>query len=565
MDEKKIDEKSEEEAKNSSNFIIDIIDGDLESGKRESIVTRFPPEPNGYLHIGHAKSICLNFGVAKQYGGRCHLRFDDTNPEKEDTEYTNSIQEDVKWLGFDWGDNLYYASDYFEKLYQFAVQMIKEGTAFVCSLSGDEVKKNRGTATGAGVESPYRNRSVEENLELFSKMRNGEFKDGEQMLRAKIDMAHPSVLLRDPVLYRIKHMDHHRKGSEWCIYPMYDFAHGFSDAIEGITHSLCTLEFEAHRPLYNWLLDAIHIEKGPQQIEFARLNLSYTVMSKRKLMQLVDENLVNGWDDPRLPTISGLRRRGYTPESIRDFADRIGVAKRDSMVDIALLEHCIREDLNRWVPRRMGVLNPLKMVVTNYNDSEVEYFDAMNNPEKESDGTRKVPFSKELWIERDDFREVAPRKWRRLAPGKEVRLRSAYYVTLTDIIKDETGEVVEIHCTYDPESKGGWTEDERKVRGTIHWVSVAHAAEVEVRLYEPLFTVENPLNTEEDKDFKEYINPESLSVVQGFVEPLIAEFKPEQRFQFERLGYFVVDKESTPEKIVINRVVSLKERFKPKN
>ena len=564
MENKKIDAVAEEE-KSSSHFIADIIDGDIADGKRDYIVTRFPPEPNGYLHIGHAKSICLNFGIAKQYGGRCHLRFDDTNPEKEDTEYTESIQEDVKWLGFDWGDNLFYASDYFEKLYQFALMMIKEGTAFVCSLSADEVRQSRGTATGAGKESPYRNRSIEENLDLFERMRKGEFKDGEHMLRAKIDMSHPNVLLRDPVIYRIRHIEHHQKGNEWPIYPMYDFAHGFSDAIEGITHSLCTLEFEAHRPLYNWLLDAVHIEKGPQQIEFARLNLSYTVMSKRKLMELVNENLVNGWDDPRMPTISGLRRRGYTPASIRDFADRIGVAKRDSMVDIALLEHCLREDLNAWVPRRMGVLNPLKMVITNYPDDSVEHFDAMNNPEKESDGTRKVPFSKVLWVEKDDFREVAPRKWRRLAPGKEVRLRSAYYVTLNDIIKDESGEVIEIHCTYDPDSKGGWTEDGRKVRGTIHWVSAPHALTVEVRIYDSLFTIENPLGGEDGKNFKEYINPESLSVVQGFVEPLLAEFKQEQRFQFERLGYFVVDKESTPEKMVINRVVSLKERFKPKN
>ena len=561
METKKID-NTEEEANTSSNFITDIIDGDLASGKRESIVTRFPPEPNGYLHIGHAKSICLNFGIAQKYGGRCHLRFDDTNPEKEDVEYTKSIQEDVKWLGFEWGDNLYYASDYFEKLYQFAVLMIKEGRAYVCSLSTEEVRKNRGTATASGIESPYRNRTVEENLTLFEKMRKGEFQDGEHMLRAKIDMAHPNVLMRDPVLYRIKHMKHHRKGSEWVLYPMYDFAHGFSDAIEGITHSLCTLEFEAHRPLYNWLLDAVHIEKGPQQIEFARLNLSYTVMSKRKLMELVETKLVNGWDDPRMPTISGLRRRGYTPESIREFADRIGVAKRDSMVDIALLEHCVRDDLNAWVPRRMGVLNPLKMTITNYPDDTVEYFEAMNNPEKESDGTRKVPFSKEVWIERDDFREVAPRKWRRLAPGKEVRLRSAYYVTLTEIIKDDNGEVIEIYATYDPASKGGWTEDGRKVRGTIHWVSVAHAKEVEVRLYEPLFTVENPLSSEDGKDFKEYINPDSCTVIRAYAEPLLADFPALQRFQFERLGYFVLDRESTSEKMILNRIVSLKESFK---
>ncbi len=546
----------------SSHFITDIIDADLASGKRTEVITRFPPEPNGYLHIGHAKSICLNFGIAEQYNGRCHLRFDDTNPEKEDTEYTDSIKEDVKWLGFDWGEHLYHASDYFERLYQFAVQMIKEGKAFVCSMTPEEVRESRGTATASGTPSPYRNRSVEENLDLFERMKNGEFEEGTHMLRAKIDMAHPNVLMRDPVMYRIKKMSHHRTGTKWSIYPMYDFAHSLSDAIEGITHSICTLEFEAHRPLYNWFVEAAHIENGPQQIEFARLNLSYTVMSKRKLMQLVEEKLVSGWDDPRMPTISGLRRRGYTPAAIRDFADRIGVAKRDSMVDIALLEHCVREDLNRWVPRRMGVINPLKLVITDYPADKVEYFSAMNNPEDESAGTREVPFSRELWIDRDDFREIPPRKWRRLTPGKEVRLRSAYYVTVTEVIKNDAGEVVELRCSHDPASRGGWTDDGRKVKGTIHWVSAAHAVSVDVRLYEHLFTVENPLAG--DKDFKEYINPDSCTVKHAYAEPSVAAFHAGDHFQFERVGYFVVDRDTDAEKIVLNRVVSLKESFKPK-
>ena len=553
--------ETKEKSTESLNFIENIIDDDLESGKHDSIVTRFPPEPNGYLHIGHAKSICLNFGIAKKYNGTCHLRFDDTNPEKEDVEYVDSIQDNVRWLGFDWGDNLFYASEYFEQLYEWAVKMIKEGKAFVCSQTAEEMRRDRGTAKGAGVESPYRNRSVEENLDLFERMKSGEFKEGEHMLRAKIDMAHPNVLMRDPVMYRIIHKSHHRTGDKWCIYPTYDFTHGQSDAIEKITHSLCTLEFEAHRPLYDWFLDTIKPEARPRQIEFARLNLTRTVMSKRLLMKLVEEGHVKGWDDPRMPTIAGLRRRGYTPESIREFADRIGLAKRDSTVSIDLLEHCVREDLNARALRFMGVADPLKVIVTNYPEDQVEEFDAVNNPEDESAGTRKVPFSRELWIEKSDFMEEPVKKFRRLAPGKEVRFRSAYYLTCTDFVKDENGEVTEVHCTYDPASKGGWTDDGRKVKGTIHWVSAKHCVPVETRLYDHLFTVDNPMDAEEGKTFLDYLDPQSLKIVTTMAEPNIKSLKTGDKFQFERVGYFCVDPETTEDKIVLNRIVTLKDKW----
>jgi len=550
-----------EKSSESVNFIKNIVEDDLKSGKHAKIITRFPPEPNGYLHIGHAKSICLNFGMARDYEGTCHLRFDDTNPEKEDVEYVDSIQEDVKWLGFDWGDNLFYASGYFEQLYEWAVKLIKEGKAFVCSQTTEEMRRDRGTAKGSGVESPYRNRTVEENLDLFKRMRSGEFKEGECMLRAKIDMSHPSVLLRDPVMYRIIHKNHHRTGDKWCIYPTYDFAHGQSDAIEGITHSLCTLEFEDHRPLYGWFLDEIKPKARPRQIEFARLNLTRTVMSKRLLMKLVAEGHVNGWDDPRMPTIAGLRRRGYTPESIRDFAERIGLAKRDSTVSIDLLEHCIREDLNAKALRFMGVADPLKVVVTNYAQDLVEEFDAANNPEDESAGTRKVPFSRELWVERSDFMEEPVKKFRRLAPGKEVRFRAAYYLTCTDFVKDEKGNVTEVHCTYDPASKGGWTDDGRKVRGTIHWVSAKHCVPVETRLYDHLFSVDNPMDAQEGKTFLDYLDTESLKTVTTMAESNIISLRSGDKFQFERVGYFCVDKDTTTDKIVINRIVTLKDKW----
>ncbi|NOY89435.1 MAG: glutamine--tRNA ligase/YqeY domain fusion protein, partial [FCB group bacterium] len=486
-----------------SNFIKNIIEEDIKNNKNEGkVITRFPPEPNGYLHIGHAKSICLNFGLAAQYHGRCHLRFDDTNPSKEEMEYIDSIKEDIKWLGFDWGEHLYYASDYYEKLYDYAVQLIKLGKAYVCSLSTEEIRKYRGTLTEPGKESPYRNRSIEENLDLFQRMRNGEFEDGSHVLRAKIDMSSGNLNMRDPVLYRIKHATHHRTGDRWCIYPMYDFAHCLSDSIEGITHSICTLEFEDHRPLYDWILDELQTPNHPQQIEFARLDLTYTVMSKRKLLELVEEGYVSGWDDPRMPTISGLRRRGYTPESIRVFSDRIGVAKkRGSIVDIALLEHCLREDLNKKALRVMAVLNPLQVIIDNYPEDKVEELEAVNNPEDDSMGTRKVPFSKEIYIERDDFREDPPKKYFRLAPGREVRLKHAYFIKCEKVVKDEqTGEVVALHCTYDPETRGGSAPDGRKVRGTLQWVSTAHAVEAEVRMYEHLFTKENPLDNKEGED-----------------------------------------------------------------
>ena len=555
-----INEIKNQEEKSSVNFIRAIIDADLESGKHKEIQTRFPPEPNGYLHIGHAKSICLNFGLAKLYGGKCNLRFDDTNPEKEDVEYVDSIQDDIRWLGFK-PDKVLYASSYFDQLYEWAVELIKKGKAFVCQQTLEEMRRDRGTATGAGKESPWRNRSVEENLDLFERMKNGEFNEGEYMLRAKIDMAHPNVLLRDPVMYRIRKVNHHRTGNKWCIYPTYDFTHGQSDAIEGITHSICTLEFEAHRPLYEWFLEAIGIEKKPQQIEFARLNLTNTVMSKRFLKKLVDEKYVSGWDDPRMPTIAGIRRRGYTPESIRDFAERVGVAKRNSTVSLALLEHCVREDLNKKAERFMGVFEPLKVVITNYPDDLTEEFEAVNNPEDENSAKRLVSFSKELYIERKDFMEEPPAKFHRLAPGKEVRLRSAYYITCTEVIKNEDGSIKELHCTYDPATKGGWSGDGRKVKGTIHWVNARNCLKIEARIYENLFEMEDPFEVEEGHDFIENMNKNSLQIVDAYAETNLKNLEIGKQFQFERVGYFCIDKDSTPEKIVVNRIVTLKDSF----
>ncbi len=546
------------------NFIRNIVAQDLKDNKNNGrVVTRFPPEPNGYLHIGHAKSICLNFGIAAENkGGICNLRFDDTNPGKEDIEYVESIIEDVRWLGFDWDDRLFYASDYFEQLYQYAVQLIKAGKAYVCSLSADEIRESRGTLTTPGKESPYRNRSVTENQDLFERMRAGEFEDGSHVLRAKIDMASPNVLMRDPTLYRIRRIPHHRTGDKWCIYPMYDFAHCLSDSIEGITHSLCTLEFEINRQLYDWILDELNVDCHPQQIEFARLNLSYTVLSKRKLVELVDGKYVSGWDDSRMPTISGLRRRGYTPDSIRNFCDRIGVARRDSMVDIALLEYSIREDLNKRAQRVMGVLRPLKVVIDNFPENKVEELDALNNPEDPAMGTRKIPFSCVIYIEQDDFLEDPPKKFFRLAPGREVRLRYAYYITCVRIVKDEkTGQVVELHCTYDPDTRGGSSPDGRKVKATLHWVSAAHAIKAETRLYEHLFIKENP-DEEKDVDFKTYLNPNSLETLPFFVEPSLSGAAPGSRYQFERLGYFCVDSEdSSDQALIFNRTVTLRDTW----
>lgn len=547
-----------------TNFIEEIITRDLETNKYGGRVhTRFPPEPNGYLHIGHAKAALLNYGLAEKYGGLFNLRFDDTNPTKEDVEYVESIKEDLAWLGCKWDDRLFYASDYFERLYEYAVRLIEKGLAYVCDLSPEEIREYRGTLTEPGRESPYRNRPVAENLDLFRRMRAGEFPEGSRVLRAKIDMASPNLNMRDPVIYRIMHVPHHRTGDKWCIYPMYDFAHPLSDAIEGITHSVCSLEFEDHRPLYDWFLEALEIEQPPQQIEFARLNLNYTVMSKRKLRQLVEEGYVNGWDDPRMPTLSGLRRRGYTPEAIRDFCQRIGVAKSNSVVDIALLEHCLREDLNKRAPRVMGVLRPLRLVIENYPEGEVEEVEAVNNPEDPAMGTRKLPFSRVLYIDRDDFREVPPKKYYRLAPGREVRLKYAYLVTCTDVIKDErTGEVVELRCVYDPASKGGSAPDGRKVKGTIHWVSADHAQPAEVRLYDRLFTRENPDDDKDGGDFKDYINRDSLEVLTScLVEPGLANARSGEFFQFERVGYFCVDPDSTPGKPVFNRAVSLRDSW----
>ena len=543
-------------------FIREILDEDRRSGKHGGrVATRFPPEPNGYLHIGHAKSICLNFGVAKDYGGTCNLRFDDTNPLKEDVEYVDSIEEDVRWLGFSW-DGLYFASDYFERLYEFGETLIRTGKAFVCDLTAEEVRTTRGTLTEPGTNSPYRGRSVEESLDLFRRMRAGEFPDGSRTLRAKIDMASPNINLRDPALFRIRKATHHRTGDAWCIYPMYDYAHALSDWIEGITHSLCTLEFEDHRPLYDWCLEALELENRPRQIEFARLNLTYTILSKRKLLHLVTGGHVRGWDDPRMPTIAGLRRRGYTPEAIRDFCDRIGLAKRDSVVDVALLEHCLREDLNRRAPRFMGVLDPLKVVLTNVPDGKVEELDAVNNPEDASQGTRKVPFSREILIERDDFREVPPPKYHRLSPGQEVRLRWGYIIRCQETVKDASGAVTGLRCTIDPESRGGDAPDGRRVKGTIHWVSAAHARPAEVRLYDRLFVKPSPDDAPNGKDFLANLNPDSLVVTTGaHVEAGVGELRPGAVFQFERLGYFVVDPDTAAGRPVFNRSVSLRDTW----
>lgn len=541
-----------------SNFIRNIIDEDLASGKHKEIVTRFPPEPNGYLHIGHAKSICLNFGLARDYNGTCHLRFDDTNPEKEEVEYIESIKEDVRWLGFDWGEHLYYASDYFDQLYDFAVELIKQGKAYVCELSAEEIREYRGTLTTPGKDSPYRNRSIEENLDLFERMKNGEFEEGSHVLRAKIDMSSPNVVMRDPTLYRIRKVSHHRTGDKWCIYPMYDFTHCLSDAIEGITHSICTLEFENNRPLYEWILEQVYPEPHPQQIEFARLNLSYTMMSKRKLLDLVNRGIVEGWDDPRMPTLSGLRRRGYTPAAIRDFCDRIGVAKANSMVDVALLEHCVREDLNKTSPRTMAVLRPLKVVIENYPEGQVEYLEALNNPQDPSAGTRQIPFAREIYIEQDDFMIDPPKKFFRLAPGREVRLRFAYFITCTDVITDDAGNIVEVRATYDPETKGGAAPDGRKVKATLHWVAAEHSLPAEVRLYDHLFITEDP----SEGELEENLNPNSLEVLTGArVELNMKDVKPEDKFQFERLGYFCVDKDSSPDHLVFNRTVGLRDTW----
>jgi glutaminyl-tRNA synthetase len=544
----------------SKNFIQEIVEEDIRTGKYQGRVhTRFPPEPNGYLHIGHAKSICLNFGLAKKYGGFTNLRFDDTNPVKEDTEYVDSIKEDVRWLGFEW-DGEYYASDYFETLYEYAVKLIKKGKAYVDDLPQDQIAEYRGTVTHAGKESPYRNRSVEENLNLFDRMRKGEFPDCACVLRAKIDMASPNMLMRDPIIYRILHSDHHRTGDKWCIYPMYDFAHGQCDSIERITHSICTLEFEVHRPLYEWCIKELEIY-APQQIEFARLNVTYMLMSKRKLLELVKENIVNGWDDPRMPTICGLRRRGFTPESLRNFAEKVGVAKRDGVIDLSLLEFCLREDLNKRAQRVMGILNPLKVTISNYPEGQVEWMEAINNPEDESMGKRKVPFSKEIYIERDDFMENPSKKYFRLSPGNEVRLRYAYFVTCQEVIKDPTGEIIELKCSYDPASQGGNSPDGRKVKGTIHWVSIQHAIKAEARLYDRLFKTENPEEFPEGLDYKVNLNPDSLKVQDCYVEESLKVAKKHDKFQFERIGYFSVDYDSTIDKLVFNRTVTLKDSW----
>jgi glutaminyl-tRNA synthetase len=546
-----------------SNFLRTIIQEDLRTGRWGGrVVTRFPPEPNGYLHIGHAKAIWIDFGLAREFGGTCHLRFDDTNPSREETEYVDAIMEDVRWLGFDWGPHLYFASDYFEQLYQWAEELIRRGLAYVDDLSAEEIRQHRGTLTEAGRNSPYRDRPVEENLDLFRRMRAGEFPDGSRVLRAKIDMASPNMNLRDPTLYRIRHVPHHRTGDRWCIYPMYDYAHPLSDSIERITHSLCSLEYEDHRPLYDWLCEALGIYH-PQQIEFARLNLAYTVMSKRRLLRLVQEGHVRGWDDPRMPTLAGLRRRGYTPEAIGDFCERIGVAKANSLVDLALLEHCVREDLNRRAQRAMAVLRPVRLVLDNYPDSQVEEVEAINNPEDPAMGARKVPFSRVLWIERDDVREVPPPKYFRLYPGNEVRLRYAYVVRCTRVVKDErTGEIVEAHCTYAPGSRGGQAGEGRRVKGTIHWVSAAHAVPAEVRLYDRLFTRPDPGDEADGRDFIESLNPASVEIVRDArVEPGLAGAVPGSRFQFERLGYFCVDPDTAEGHLVVNRTVTLRDTW----
>ncbi|MBN2590747.1 MAG: glutamine--tRNA ligase/YqeY domain fusion protein [Sedimentisphaerales bacterium] len=543
-------------------FIRSIVAEDIKTNKWDGrVVTRFPPEPNGYLHIGHAKSICLNFGIAAEFNGRCHLRFDDTNPAKEEQEYVNSIIEDVRWLGWDWGEHLYYGSDYFDQMYEYAIQLIKKGKAYVCDLNAEETRQYRGSLTQPGKDSPYRNRPVEENLDLFERMKAGEFPDGSRTLRAKIDMAHVNMNMRDPVMYRILHASHHRSGDKWCIYPMYDWAHGFEDSIETVTHSICTLEFENHRPLYDWFLDQVEAYH-PQQIEFARLNLTYTVMSKRKLLQLVQDKLVSGWDDPRMPTLSGLRRRGYSPASIREFCKVIGVNKFNSTIDFALLDHCLREDLNKTSARVMAVLNPLKVVIDNYPEGQVEELDAVNNPEDPNVGTRKVPFSKELYIEQEDFMEEPPKKFFRLAPGREVRLRYAYFITCNEVVKDEQGNVVELHCTYDPATRGGDAPDGRRVKSTLHWVSAEKSVKAEVRLYDHLFTKENPDDVEEGQSFTDNLNPNSLEILpECYVEPSLLEAKPLDRYQFERLGYFCADKASSREKLIFNRTVGLRDTW----
>jgi glutaminyl-tRNA synthetase len=561
------DNKPESEVKTPANFIHSIIEEDLRNGKNESRVhTRFPPEPNGYLHIGHAKSICLNFGTAAKYNGKCNLRFDDTNPVKEDVEYVDSIRDDVHWLGFDWGGREFFASDYFDQIYQFAEDLIKKGKAYVCDLTADQIAEQKGTPTRPGIESPYRNRTVEENLDLFRRMKAGEFPEGSKVLRAKIDMASPNMHMRDPIMYRIIFGHHHRTGDKWCIYPMYDFAHGQCDSIEKITHSLCTLEFEVHRPLYDWFVKELEIF-APQQIEFARLNMTYTVMSKRKLLELVKNNFVNGWDDPRMPTISGLRRRGYTPESIRNFSEIIGVAKRDNVIDVSLLEFCIREDLNKRASRVMGVLNPVKLIITNFPEGVVEEMPAINNPEKPEAGNRNVPFTRELYIEREDFMEEPAPKFFRLAPGKEVRLKYSYIIKCEDFVKDPvTGEITEIHCTYDPETLSGRSQSNRKVKGTLHWVSASNALEAEIRLYDRLFMSEDPEDVEEGIDYKTNLNPDSLKILKGFVEPSLSNAQPLDKYQFERIGYFCTDYDTKEGKLVFNRTVSLKDSWtKAKN
>lgn len=540
------------------NFIEEIIENDLKSGKYASILTRFPPEPNGYLHIGHAKSICLNFGLALKYGGKTNLRFDDTNPVKEDTEYVDSIKQDIQWLGFQWA-NEFYASDYFEQLYNWAVELIKKGLAYVDDQTQEDIRLNRGTVTSPGKDSPYRNRSVDENVDLFARMRAGEFKDGERVLRAKIDMAHPNMMMRDPIMYRIIHAHHHRTGDAWCIYPMYDYAHGQSDSIENITHSICTLEFDIHRPLYDWFIEALEIFPS-HQYEFARLNLTYTVMSKRKLLELVKNNYVKGWDDPRMPTICGLRRRGYTPEAVRLFAERVGVAKRPNVIELSFLENCVREDLNKRAQRRIAVLNPIKVVITNYPEGKVEELDAVNNPEDETAGTRKISFSRELYIERDDFMENPPKKYFRLAPGQEVRLKYAYIIKCNEVIKNASGDITEIHCTYDPDTRSG-SGSTKQVKGTIHWLSAQHAVEAEVRLYDRLFSESHMDDIPEDKDYKDYLNPESLKVIKAYIEPALSKAKIAENVQFERLGYFVADIDSAPDKLVFNRTVTLKDSW----
>ncbi|MBT4410541.1 MAG: glutamine--tRNA ligase/YqeY domain fusion protein [Bacteroidetes bacterium] len=549
----------------SQNFIEQIIEEDIREGKNEGRVhTRFPPEPNGYLHIGHAKAFCLDFGLAETYGGKCNLRFDDTNPVKEDVEYIDAIKEDIQWMGFDWSDQEYYASDYFDQLYHFAQKLIKKGNAYVCHMSAKEVSEARGTPTEPGKDSPYRNRSAEENLELFAQMRAGDFPDDTCVLRAKIDMSSPNMHMRDPIMYRIRHIAHHRTGNDWCIYPMYDWAHGQSDSIEGITHSLCTLEFEVHRPLYEWFINELEIFPS-RQIEFARLNLSYTIMSKRKLLQMVEENHVTGWDDPRMPTLSGLRRRGYTPDSIRNFVETVGIAKRENVIDVALLEYSVREDLNKIAPRVMAVLDPIKLIIDNYPDNQIEELETINNPEDESMGVRTMPFCKEIFIERNDFMEDPPKKFFRLTPGREVRLKSAYIIKCESVDKDENGEILAVHCTYDPDSKSGSGNVSRKVKGTLHWVSAKHALDAEVRLYDRLFMDSDP-DGHKDKDFKDFINPDSLTVLKGCkLEPSLASSHYPDQFQFQRLGYFNCDKDSNHDRLVFNRTVPLRDNWKKKS